>query len=254
MMNEREKISTSVKNLEKWLEAHDYKGYDPADGLTSFLRPLTFANLFLDRILQQIIWRSPINLRPILGVKRLDSLIGRGYIARAYLIMFKLSGDERYKQKAAACLEWLMKNRAPGFDQYSWGKMFDFASRGGRQNKFEPITIWTSLIGQAFLDAYEIVGDRKYLTVADSVCQWILEVPRTLTSSGFCINYTPFQKGDCTIHNQSMVAAATLARTAKYVFNEKYLRAAPEAIRYTFKRQLSDGAWYYWGESKYHLI
>lgn len=254
MKNDREIIFTSAKKVEKWLEDHNYKGNDPADGLTSFLRPLAFGNLFLDRILQQLIWRSPINLRPLLGVKRLDSFIGRGYIARAYLIMFKLSGDDSYMQKASACLDWLIKNKAPGFDQYSWGKMFDFASRGGRQNKFEPITVWTSLIGQAFLDAYEITEDRKYLTVADSVCQWILKVPRTQTSSGFCINYTPFDKGDCTIHNQSMLAAAMLVRTAKYSINEEYLRVAREAIKYTCTRQLSDGSWYYGEEPTYHWI
>jgi rhamnogalacturonyl hydrolase YesR len=254
MKKDKELIFTSVNKVEKWLEGHNYKGYDPADGLTSFLRPLTFGNLFLDRILQQLIWRSPINLRPLLGVKRLDSFIGRGYIARAYLIMFKLSGDDSYMQKASACLDWLMQNTAPGFDQYSWGKMFDFASRGGRQNKFEPITVWTSLIGQAFLDAYEIIGDRKYLIVADSVCQWILKVPRTQTSSGFCINYTPFDKGDCTIHNQSMLAAAMLVRTAKFSINEEYLRVAREAIKYTCTRQLSDGSWYYGEEPTYHWI
>jgi len=59
-----------------------------------------------------------------------------------------------------------MRNRAPGFDKYSWGKMFDFVSRGGRQRKFEPITVWTSLIGHSFLDAYEIIGDQKYFSVA----------------------------------------------------------------------------------------
>jgi hypothetical protein len=96
MKKDKELIVTSLNKLEKWLEGHNYKAYDPADGLTSFLRPLTFGNLCLDRLLQQLIWRSPVNLRPLLGVKPLDSFIGRGYIARAYLIMLKLSGDDRY--------------------------------------------------------------------------------------------------------------------------------------------------------------
>jgi len=254
MKKDKELILTSVNKLEKWLEGHNYKGYDPADGLTSFLRPLTFGNLYLDRLLQQLIWRSPINLRPLLGVKRLDSLIGRGYIARAYLIMFKLSGDDSYLQKASSCLDWLIKNKAPGFDQYGWGKMFDFASRGGRQNKLEPITVWTSLIGQAYLDAYEIIGDRKYLTVADGVCQWILKVPRTQTGSGFCINYMSQTNGNDTIHNQSMLAAAMLVRTAKLCMNEEYLRVAQEAIKFTCSRQLLDGSWYYGEEPKWRWI
>ncbi len=247
-------IERSLNRLEKWIEDHDYKGYDPADGLTSYLRPLTFGNLFLDRLLQQLIWRSPINLRPILGVKPLDSHIGRGYMAWGYLTRFRHSRNEIYKQKAITCLQWLIENRAPGFEHFSWGKMFDFASRGGRQGKKEPITVWTSLIGQAFLDGYEIIGDPEYLKVAESICRWILERPRNVTDSGFCINYTPFGKGECTIHNQSMLAAAMLARTAKFCNNQELLVVAREAIRYTCTRQLPDGSWYYGEAPTFHWI
>jgi rhamnogalacturonyl hydrolase YesR len=247
-------ILFSLKRLEKWIEIHNYKGYDPADGLTSFLRPLTFGNLFLDRLLQQFVWRFPINIRPIVGVKPLDSCIGRGYMASGYLTMLKVTGNESYRKKAISCLEWLMENKAPGFEHYSWGKMFDFASRGGRQSKNEPITVWSSLIGQAFLDAYEIIGIEKYLHVAESICIWILERPRNKTKSGSCINYTAFGEGNCTIHNQSMLAAAMLARTAKFNGNLEYRKVAKEAIAYTCTRQLSGGAWRYGEEKKYHWI
>lgn len=247
-------IEESLRKLEKWIENYDYKGYDPADGLTSYLRPLTFGNLFCDRLLQQLIWRSPINLRPLLGVKPLDSCIGRGYMAWGYLTMLKATGDQSYRAKAISCLEWLKKNRSPGFDQYCWGKMFDFASRGGRQGKYEPITVWTSLIGQAFLEAHEITGERHYLDVAESVCRWIIDRPRNQTETGFCINYTPSGSGDCTIHNQSMLAAAMLARTYGFNGNEEYTAVAREAIKYTCTRQLPDGSWWYGEEAKYHWI
>jgi len=253
MDNARATILASAQKLERWLEDHHYRGYDPADGLTSYLRPLTFGSLFLDRVLQQIIWKSPFNLRPLLGVKPLDSFVGRGYIARAYLEMLELTADEAYKDKAVACLDWLAANKAPGFEDHSWGKMFDFASRGGRQARFEPITVWTSLTGFAFLDAYEILGDGKYLEVADSVCRWILKVPRTLSGSGFCINYLPSQT-ECTIHNQSMLAAAMLTRTARHTGNPEYLTVAAGAIRYTCARQLPDGSWYYGEHPTYHWI
>lgn len=254
MNSSKQLIEQSLKKLEKWIEDHDYKGYDPADGLTSYLRPLTFGNLLLDRVLQQVIWRSPINLRPLLGVKPLDSNIGRGYMAWGYLTMLKLTGDHTYGDKAISCLEWLIKNKAPDFREFSWGKMFDFASRGGRQGKYEPITVWTSLIGQAFIEAYETIGDKKYLSIADSICRWIVGLPRTLTDTGFCINYTPHGEGNCTIHNQSMLAAAILARAAKYTGSDEHVKVAREAIQYTCTRQLPDGSWFYGEEPKYHWI
>lgn len=253
-MRMKETIENSLNRLEKWVEDHDYKGYDPADGLTSYLRPLTFGNLFLDRLLQQLVWRSPINIRPLLGIKPKDSLIGRGYMAWGYLTRYKATGNESLKDKAIMCLDWLKANKAPGYENYSWGKMFDFASRGGRQGKLEPITIWTSLIGFGFLEAYEVTGDENYLKVAESICDWILSIPRNQTSTGLCLNYTAKGEGNCVIHNQSMVAAGMLARTFKSNGNAEYAKVAKEAITYTCTRQLPDGSWLYGEDPKFHWI
>lgn len=246
-------LEQSIFKLEKWIEDHDYKGYDPADGLTSYLRPLTFGNLFLDRVLLQVVQRSPINLRPLLGVKSLDSFIGRGYMARGYLTMFRITGQEEYKQKAVACLEWLKANKAPGYRHYCWGKFFDFASRGGRYRAFEPILIWTALIGHAFLDAYEQFQEKSFLEVAESICAWIMELPRNQADIGFCMGYHSYDNNG-TIHNSNMVGAAVLARTAKYNGNKDYLAVAKEAMGFSVSRQLPDGAWLYGEDPKNHWI
>jgi rhamnogalacturonyl hydrolase YesR len=246
-------LEQSIQKLEKWIEDHDYKGYDPADGLTSYLRPLTFGNLFLDRLLTQLIWKSPFNLRPLLGVKPLESFIGRGYMARGYLTMFKITQKDEYKQKATTCLKWLKANKAPGYDHYCWGKLFDFASRGGMYRAFEPILIWTALIGHAFLDAYERLEERSYLEVAESICEWIVELPRNQADIGFCMGYHSHDKNG-TIHNSNMVGAAFLARTAKHNGNREYLSVAKEAMKFSCSRQLPDGAWLYGEDPKNHWI
>jgi hypothetical protein len=250
----KSKIKNSLNKLEKWVEDHHYKGYDPADGLSSYLRPLTFGNLFLDRLLQQLIWRSPINIRPFLGVKPQASFIARGYMAWGYLTRYKNTNDDKYKQKAIDCLEWLKANKAPGYEDYSWGKTHDFASRGGRQAKYEPITIWTSLIGFAFIEAYEITKEEQYLDVAQSICRWILRVPRTQTPQGHLINYTTHDNGTCTIHNQSMVAAAMLARTYIHTGNKDYLEVARKAMKYSCTHQQPDGSWFYGEAPTYDWI
>ena len=81
-----------------------------------------------------------------------------------------------------------------------------------------------------------------------------MNLPRTITSSGVCINYTALQEGDCTIHNQSMMAAAMLAKTAKHTSNAEYLNLAHEAIKYSCTRQLPNAGWYYGEDPKYHWI
>ncbi len=191
-------IEASLKKLEQWVEDHDYKGYEPFDGLSTYVRPLTFGNLFLDRLLMQLIRQSPWNLRPLLGVKPLDSTKGRGYMASGYLTMYKLTEESAYKAKAEQCLDWLIKNKSPKFNSMSWANHFDFASWSGRYSKDESIIVWTALIGQVFLDEYESLKDARYLDVAVSVCEWIMSLPREQTDKGTCISYLAIKQARST--------------------------------------------------------
>lgn len=239
----RTKLQESIHKLERWVEEHDYKGYEPFDGLSSILRPLTFGNLFLDRLLLQLVRQSPWNLRPLMGIKPLESTKGRGYMASGYLTMYQMTGDASYKTRAELCLDWLMRHKSPKFEKFSWANHFDFASRSGRYTKDESIIVWTVLIGYAFLSAYELLGDKKYLDVAVSVCEWITDLPRERTESGTCISYYAFSKSS--IHNSNMLGAAMLARTAKITGDPKYNKVAAAAMEYSCSRQLKNGAWYY---------
>ncbi|MFQ5786367.1 MAG: hypothetical protein ACE5H1_00135 [Thermodesulfobacteriota bacterium] len=245
-------VERSIKRVEKWVEDHDYKAYEPFDGLSSYLRPLTFGNELLERLLMQLIRQSPINLRPLFGVKPLESTKGRGYMAWGYLTLLKITGDEQYQQKAIKCLDWLIENKSPKYVNYSWANHFDFTGRGGLYVKHESIIVWTAQIGQVFLDAYEVLKDEKYLKVAVSICDWILALPREETNSGTCLSYFAIRRNF--VHNSNMLGAAILARTGKLLKNHQYGKVAREAMKYSCSRQLPDGAWYYGEESKYRWI
>jgi hypothetical protein len=103
-------IDNSINKVKKWIEENEYKGNEPFDGLSSKLRFLTFKNLLLERILQQLVRQSPFNLRPFLGIKPLDSTKGRGYAAQSYMYNWDINGNNSDKEKAINCLEWLTEN------------------------------------------------------------------------------------------------------------------------------------------------
>jgi len=252
----KEKIFNSLKKLEDWIEKNNYKGYEPFDGLSSFLRIFTFKNIFLERVLQQLVRKSIINIRPLIGITKKDSTKGRGYMAWGYLTMFKATRDSSYKQKTIDCIDWLDKNKATKYKTHSWGNHFDFTSRGGQLPKHEPIIVWTSLIGQAVLDAYEIFKDEKYLYLANSICDWILAVPRERTNTGDCLSYVAY-KGSY-IHNSNMLGGAMLGRTSHFVKDrkrkEELLKVAKSAMIYSCSRQLFDGSWWYGEDEMYHWI
>jgi hypothetical protein len=64
-------VHEALKRLELWIEAHNYEAYEPFDGLSSPLRPLTLGIDLLERFLQQAVRQCPINLRPLVGVRPL---------------------------------------------------------------------------------------------------------------------------------------------------------------------------------------
>ncbi len=246
------KLEASIRKLADWVEAHDYKGYDPGDGLNSFLRPLTLGNRLAERVLLQLVWKSPINLRPLIGIKPMESTKGRGYMAAGYLLRHRATGDVDAFSKAMTCLDWLVQNKAPGHVGYAWGNHFDFVTRSGLNPAGSPIIVWTSLIGQAFLEAFEQTGQARFLDVARGVCAWILALPRERTPAGDCLSYVPFAQSS--IHNSNMLGAAMLARTWQHTREAELLDVAQRAMAYSCICQRNDGSWWYGEVPKYHWI
>ena len=245
-------LRRSVDAVQKWVEERDYIGYDPGDGLTSFLKPLTFGNVLAERLLQQLIWKSPINIRPLVGVVPLPSTKGRGFMAWGYLFLNKALGNDVYAQKAAQCLDWLVRNAESGEPGYCWGNHFDFTTRGGRMKAHTPTIVWSGLIGQAFLEAYEQTGEAKFLDAAASICHWILKLPRHRTPNGSCLSYTAVKQSS--VHNANLLGAGMLSRTWKHVSSEEYRTVAREAVLYSCTRQRPDGSWWYAEHPTHHWI
>ncbi len=123
---ELQRLVTSAEAVRRWVEKHEYRGYEPFDGLSSPLRSLTFKNLLAERILQQAVRQSPINLRPLVGIKPLDSTKGQGMMAWGYLLQHRATGDAEYWTKAVACLKWLDKHKSAKFVEAQLGELFRF--------------------------------------------------------------------------------------------------------------------------------
>jgi polysaccharide biosynthesis protein VpsJ len=242
----------SAAAVQRWVEQRDYKGHEPFDGLSSPLRALTFRNLLAERILQQAVRQSPINIRPLLGIKPLESTKGRGMMAWGYLLLHRATGESTYWAKAVDCLKWLDVHKSPKFEKHSWANHFDFSSRGGAYYKHDSIIVWTSHIIETYLEAFEQSGDQWFLDIATSACEWIMALPREHTDRGDCISY--FAHGQESIHNANMLGAAALARAARHTGRSDYADVARSAMVYSCTRMLPNGAWWYAEEEKFHWI
>jgi polysaccharide biosynthesis protein VpsJ len=247
-------IYKSIEQLYRWLEANNYQGYDTFDGLNArFVRPLTFETRLGRTVLQQGVRRFPVNLRPVLGIRKNYSTKGMGFLARGFIRLHQTTGDQVWKDKAEFTLQWLIENQAPGYSGACWGNHFDYQSRGFYLPKGVPTVVWTSLISHAFLDAYDHFQEERYLQIAVSACEHIVRDLGTLRDGdGTCISYIPIK--DTQVHNANTLGASLLARTYSHTGNESYREYARRAMQYTAQHQRPDSSWYYAEKSDSHWI
>jgi rhamnogalacturonyl hydrolase YesR len=249
---DKETVNVSLARLESWLKVHDWQGYEPFDGLNSWLRPLAF-NKLIRQILVQIGVRSPINLRPILGIRPATSTKGIGYIARAYLELHRLTGDVSHLSTADRHLNWLREHANRKDTGVGWGNHFDYQTRGYYLPKGEPTVVWTSLVGHAFIDAYELVKRPVDLEEAVQAAQFITKgLERRPQSSGVCISYVPGTF--LAIHNANMLAAGFLSRVYRHTQDNSYRETAKDAVLYTASAQRPDGSWWYGEEPRFRWV
>src|SRR5260370_21454590 len=118
----KSQIYESILRLSGWLEKNDYCGYDTFDGLnTRFLRPLTFDNKFLLTALQQVVRRFPINLRPLIGIRKSHSTKGMGFLARGCMRLHEATGESAWADKVEFMLQWLIDHQSKGYSGACWG-------------------------------------------------------------------------------------------------------------------------------------
>ncbi len=165
-----------------------------------------------------------------------------------------LPEKENYLDKARYCLTWLTENPSRGYSGHCWGYPFDWQSlifipRG------TPSGVVTSQVAHAFIDAYEILHEKRYLDIAKSCCSFILHDLKKdiINSESLCFSYTPIDTYH--VHNANLWAASVLIRMWSHSHDVIYKETALKAYKYTLNNQNSDGSWIYWGPpDKYNAV
>lgn len=247
------RIETSLCALQGWLDRHHLAGYEPFDGLESFLRPLALGTKIGKQLLVQFIKRSPFNLRPAIGIHPATSTKGMGFLARGYLRWHQVRPDNGFHGKAKNCLMWLRANCSSNYSGLCWGNHFDYQTRTYYLPAGQPTVVWSALIGHAFVDSYELSGDREDLDDADRVCRFILQdLPRFQDSKGTCISYVAH--ADVQVHNANALAAGFLARVFRHTRDPQLQNTAANALAYTAGHQNEDGSWFYGQAPNLHWV
>jgi hypothetical protein len=271
-------------SLLDYCRAQEWQGYDPYDGLNSPLVRLLPSQGGAGKLARmawtQLVKRSPINFRPLVGIKKGLNPKGLALFARALLLFrdtlsigpnmrhladldvpggFGLGQDLASAEMAGRAvrdfdddLAYLMGSlsalRTPGYKEACWGYNFDWQSRAFFAAKGTPNVVCTVFAASAFLDRFERSGTEKDLAMAVSSCRFLLDrINRTERDKSFCFSYTPADHAE--VHNVNLLAAELLARVYAKTGDDEYADAATRSTCYSVSRQRSDGSWIY-GESR----
>jgi len=231
-------------SLDAYITKNDFKGYDPYDTLNS-LFPFEKLGRWTQIIAIQIQKRNPINIRPLIGVKKFHSTKGMGLLLTAYLNAYSISKDEKYIPKIEKIKNWLLDNSGEYEGAICWGYDYPYTERGGGSLlKGFPTVIHHSYILKALSKYHELFGDKQVLKVIFSCEEFVVKaLKRHEFSEGICFSYDPNATGCC--YNASMHAAECLARIYALNKDPKLYDLIIKAVDFVTSRQNEDGSWYY---------
>ena len=243
-MNAREQALDSLLRVERWGRAHGWSGSDPYDGLNArrFDRLLR-ARPFGRRILTQVVRRSPVDLRPLLGIAPARNAAAIASVVSAYSLG-GFAPDPEERARLAEALDLLERLRCSAFAEPCWGYHFDVQTRVFFYPRGAPNTIATSFAGLALLDAFERTHEEALLEQARATAEFFLRhVPQTRAAGGAFFGYLV---GDRTpIHNANVLVCALLARLHVHTGESELREAAETGVAYTIHHQRDDGSWPY---------
>jgi len=239
-------IVNSFNRLKEYCEKENFKGWDPYDGLNSKV----FKSLHLDKIqFFRLAWiqlfkRNPINLRKLLLVPKEHNPKGLGLFLTGYCNLYTIDPKDEYLKYIKFLADELITLQTKGYSGSCWGYNFDWQSRAFFLPKGTPTVVATSFIASALLDAYEITKNEKYLTIAISSTQFILnDLNRTKKEEGFIFSYSPYDHTK--VYNASLLGSKILARVYSYTKDKELYMAAKSSVIACVNAQREDGAWIY---------
>lgn len=236
-------IKNTLKELDNYITKENYKGYDPYDTLNSFF-PFHWFTKGGEFIAIQLQKRNPINIRPLLGIKKTHSPKGMGLLLNAYLNIYSYNSDKNLISKIEEIKNWLIENKTYYNGSVCWGYEYPYTTPEGTLKKGFPTVIHHSYIIKALFNYYLLFKDEEvYNLIIESQDFVIKQLKMKTFEEGVYFSYNPISEGCC--YNATMHAAEVLARIYSLNKDEKLLDLIIKTLDFVTKHQKKDGVWYY---------
>ncbi len=233
----------AIHKLLKYIEVNEHAGYDPYDTLNSWI-PFLSVGKFAANVATQLQKRNPVNIRPIIGVKKGLNPKGMGLFLKSYVVMYEIYGNENYFRLAKSIFEWLCNNFSRGFSGKCWGYNFDWATPSHITPAFTPSVVVTGHVVDGIYSYYLLTGSPQARDVIISSARYVSEdIPISTFPEGISLAYTHLSKGAC--YNASLLAAEILAKADLVQSENRYATIVDGSINYVLSKQKKSGEWWY---------
>ncbi len=247
-------LTGSLGRLKEYVEAQGFKGYDPYDALNSaFLQKVTMGRKWPRIAALQLLKRSPVNLRPLLGVPKQYNPKGVGLFLWSFGKLYAVDQEPSTLAQIDFLLDRLGESRSRGISGNGWGYNFDWQSRAFFVPRYTPTVVNSAFIGHALLDVYRWTGKERCLDLATPIADFMLnDLKRLPDGDLFSFSYTPID--EYAVHNANLLGASLLIRLAELTGRDDAKDAALTALAYSMKHQREDGSWWYAEREASHWI
>lgn len=236
-------INHSIRKLQNYIEKENFKGYDPYDTLNSWV-PFHWLSKWGPILATQFQKRNPINIRPLLGIKKKINPKAFGLFLKAYSLLYAKTKKEVYLEKADYFFNWLKENYSKDYSGYCWGYNFPWASSEKYAEKYLPSSVVTGFVCRGIYEYSKITNNEKAKELIINASVFILnDIPLTEDRNGVCFSYTPYMKDLC--FNASLHAAEILARAYTFTQQSVLKEEAVNAVNWVIAHQKKDGRWNY---------
>lgn len=239
-------VGEAVGRIRAWGERVGWCGYDPYDGLTSPLARIPpVASVTGRRVLTQAVKLSPINLRPVLGIKPAHGPKAVALVASGYARLACVQGPQsEAAARARSWMTWLVDHADARTQRgVAWGYHFDVQTRVFGYRAGTPNTIATAFAAQAFLDGAEHLAEERWLAPAVAASRFLADGMLAAEGARAYFTYLPGERE--LVHNANALACAVLARTGRLTGDPELIAIAESALQVTLKAQAADGSWPY---------
>jgi len=246
--NDVKRLRQSLQSTLDYARREKYMGYGKHDALNSpLVKTLTFNQKWLRVLAIQAVMRSPINIRPLLNVKKYRNPKGISLFARSFLNLYKIHNNDEYLNEASALLRWLDKIHVKDRSGPCWGYFWDWQDLGFFAPFGSPNCVVTTFVGQALLDGYEITGNERWLQLTVNSIDFIRHDLKVLYEDKKmkCVSYVPDENVTMIVMDVSALAGALIARVSHATQNKALADEACKLINYVIDKQTTEGAWYY---------